>query len=287
MEQQAIRRLAQLCSTAVLLLALTSASADTGRLRRVQIPSAAIGTAPHALIALPPADRTPAGSLYLLHGAGCDPDTWRQICNLQALAGSIRRVIIVPSPGPHSWYIDSPTTAGVAAASFLVDELVPHVDRMHPAAARSRWISGFSMGGYGALRIGLANPHVFSAVGALSPCITPSRWKGKWHLDEMMGPARATGGYDLLDQTAAAALAHAGERQALSIVCGRFDFFYPENADLHSRLTNAGVTHHWWAPVGWHTIDFWARALPTQVRYLEAREAMLRPPLRKPAEDGQ
>ena len=55
---------------------------------------------------------------------------------------------------------------------FVVRDLVSYVDAHYRTVAtqRSRGIAGHSMGAYGALRIGMQHPDVFSAAYGLSPC---------------------------------------------------------------------------------------------------------------------
>lgn len=60
--------------------------------------------------------------------------------------------------------------------SYISCELVAYIDRHYRTLARaeSRGIAGHSLGGYGALRIGIRHPDVFSAIYALNPCcLTP------------------------------------------------------------------------------------------------------------------
>jgi S-formylglutathione hydrolase len=69
-----------------------------------------------------------------------------------------------------SMYSNSVTTGNWE--DFVAKELVGYVDSHYRTLAQpsSRGISGHSMGGYGALRIGEKYPDVFSSVYLLSPC---------------------------------------------------------------------------------------------------------------------
>src|SRR5690606_7036012 len=56
--------------------------------------------------------------------------------------------------------------AGPAYATYLVEELIPTIERNFPArpAREARCIGGLSMGGYGALRLGLGYPDRFASI---------------------------------------------------------------------------------------------------------------------------
>jgi enterochelin esterase-like enzyme len=57
----------------------------------------------------------------------------------------------------------------------IVKDLIPHVDRSYRTLARreSRGIEGMSMGGYGALHLGMKHPQLFGAVSSVAPAILP------------------------------------------------------------------------------------------------------------------
>ena len=88
-------------------------------------------------------------------------------------SGSIREMIIVVANGANvlggSFYVNSPVTGGWE--NFIVKDVVGYVDAHYRtvAQASARAISGHSMGGFGALNIGMRHPEVFSAIYSLSP----------------------------------------------------------------------------------------------------------------------
>ena len=61
---------------------------------------------------------------------------------------------------------------------FLTQELIPAVEASYSVNPKSRVLMGSSMGGLVSLAIGLANPSMFAAVGALSPSV----WWADGHL---------------------------------------------------------------------------------------------------------
>lgn len=54
-------------------------------------------------------------------------------------------------------------------ADFVADEIVSLLAKDYPTPAGRRWVAGHSSGAYGALRLAMDRPQVFSAVVALSP----------------------------------------------------------------------------------------------------------------------
>jgi enterochelin esterase-like enzyme len=88
-------------------------------------------------------------------------------------AGTIREMIVVIPNGVTvmggSFYANSPVSGDWE--DFIVQDLVGHVDRTYRTIPRAdaRGIAGHSMGGTGALHLGLRHPEVFAAIYALSP----------------------------------------------------------------------------------------------------------------------
>lgn len=115
--------------------------------------------------------KTPRGeivSVVLLHGAGTDETEWAENAPLTKLADEHDVAFFCPS-GENSFYTDQvyDELFGTALGSEFVRVMrryfsVPD-DRAHTA------IAGFSMGGYGACRLGLRYPELYCAIGAFSP----------------------------------------------------------------------------------------------------------------------
>ena len=140
--------------------------------REARFPSEALG-GPIDCLASVPEGAGPFPVVYLLHGRGDSAGSWRPV--LDELAERRQRILIAPD-APWSeragYYVDSAYTTGRPVESALLD-LVAAVDADLPTIARreSRTVAGYSMGGAGAVRLGLAHPDLFGAVIALSPAV--------------------------------------------------------------------------------------------------------------------
>ncbi|MCA9759777.1 MAG: prolyl oligopeptidase family serine peptidase, partial [Candidatus Eisenbacteria bacterium] len=125
--------------------------------------------------------------LYVLHGIGgthadwMAPDRagdgWGTLANLMddRIAGGMTEFVVVApnemTRGGGSWYTNSEVIG--RWEDFTVTDLVDYVDstyRTLPNAA-SRGIAGHSMGGYGALMLGMKHPDVFQVVYGISSAL--------------------------------------------------------------------------------------------------------------------
>ncbi|MEP6509378.1 MAG: alpha/beta hydrolase-fold protein [Gemmatimonadales bacterium] len=122
--------------------------------------------------------------VYLLHGFAADHRAFiggvytgmdmRLSMDSLISAGLIKPMIVVTPNARNafdgSFYVNSVTTGNWE--DFVVKDLTAYVDS-HYRTIRNRngrGLAGHSMGGFGALRVGMRHPETFSAIYALSPC---------------------------------------------------------------------------------------------------------------------
>jgi S-formylglutathione hydrolase FrmB len=157
------------------------------------------------LVYLPPSYETSKAFypvVYYLHGFGGTYEEIRDsIAALDAAMeeGTVQECIIVGVSGRNtlngSFYVNSSSIGNWE--DYIVGEIPAFVDEGYRtlAAPASRGIIGFSMGGFGALNIGLKHPEVFGAVYALAPGVLA---------DNGMSAAFATWDQEILTAYAAA-----------------------------------------------------------------------------------
>lgn len=111
--------------------------------------------------------------LYWLHGSGgSSSGAVAQVAQRygEAMrAGKIPPMILVfPNGLPMGMWCDW-KDGSVKLETMFIEELMPHIDRNYRTVAKreGRVIEGFSMGGYGAARLGFKHPHLFAAVSLL------------------------------------------------------------------------------------------------------------------------
>ena len=144
--------------------------------------SAALGMEQTAQVYVP-AGQPPADGwsvLYLLHGRNGSPTDFDGLGGLgltldRLIAEKrIKPLMVVMPEGKDSWYVDSAAAGGPGDyATAVGQDLEQAVEASFPVGKDRdhRAIGGISMGGYGALRLGLMMPERFGAVAALSPAI--------------------------------------------------------------------------------------------------------------------
>jgi enterochelin esterase-like enzyme len=115
--------------------------------------------------------------IYWLHGGfGYQSDGGRiaipSFAAAMAAGKMPETIIVVPQALPSGWYCNSKDSAR-PVENVLIQNLVPHIDTTYRTIAvpKARGIEGMSMGGYGALHLGLKYPTIFGVISAIAPAI--------------------------------------------------------------------------------------------------------------------
>jgi S-formylglutathione hydrolase len=127
--------------------------------------------------------------VYMLHGFTDDTDHWWGVVphfvNVprsmdKSLASGVAKELILVMPNAYTRYQGSMYSNSVTTGNwedYVATELVSYVDQHYRtiASVNSRGLAGHSMGGYGALRIGMKHPDVFSSIYVMSACCMTAR----------------------------------------------------------------------------------------------------------------
>ncbi len=131
--------------------------------------------------------------LYLLHGLTQNYTAWGLANGAPFYAGLYDDLIIVMPDAGNSWYVNWAENEGDQKNNWedhVIQDVVSHVDWNFRTIARreGRAITGLSMGGYGAITMGLRNPGMFISIGSTSGALEYGRQAAARMRGEM--PAR-------------------------------------------------------------------------------------------------
>src|SRR5699024_5363735 len=105
---------------------------------------------------------------YLLHGMNGNHSVWARRTAIERYVSDLKMAVIMPSTD-LGWYTD--TTYDMNYWTFISEELLEICHELFPQLTIKRektFAAGLSMGGYGALKLGLRKPEKFAAVASLS-----------------------------------------------------------------------------------------------------------------------
>jgi enterochelin esterase-like enzyme len=148
--------------------------------------------------------------------------------------------------------------------AMVIDELIPMCQRMGLGRTLPMGTMGISMGGYGALLLAEKNPHLFSAVAAISPAIWTSYPQAK---------AANAGAYASAEAFAANdAVTHADALAGLPVrvASGDADPFHPGVEALARALPSGSLVEF---STGCHSSPFFTAQEPPSLSFLSGHLA--------------
>ncbi|MEP3246575.1 MAG: S-formylglutathione hydrolase [Sneathiella sp.] len=218
-------------------------------------PSRETGTDMKFAVYQPPAAQEgPAPVLYYLAGLTCTEETATIKAGAQRLAAELGLMLVMPDTSPRGadikgedddwdfgsgagFYLDAteaPWSKNYRMYSYVTEELPALIKESFPAKSGPAGVFGHSMGGHGALTIGLKNPEKYASISAFAPICAPSQcpW-GQKAFNKYLGADRSSwANYDATELVKERVTS-----QVILIDQGENDPFLEQ--ELHPRLFEA------------------------------------------------
>ncbi|HEU5413717.1 MAG TPA: alpha/beta hydrolase family protein [Candidatus Angelobacter sp.] len=213
--------------------------------------------------------------LYLLHGGGGgDFRDWTNYSDVAQYAA--KGFILVMPEGNESYYVNSATNPQGRYEDYIIKDLISDVEQRFPAAQTpdQRAILGVSMGGFGAVVLGLKHPELFAFVGAMSPAIdVPSRpfsikrisqWR---HFRAIFGDWKGQHQHEN-DPYVLVRSGDVSKAPYFFLTCGDKEGLLPANRKFDSLLQQHHFQHEFHVVPGGHDWNQWSAEFPELYRAL-------------------
>lgn len=208
-----------------------------------------------AVFAPPQAEEGPVPVLTYLAGLTCTEETFMIKAGAQRVAAELGLMLVAPDTSPRGegvpddpggaydfglgagFYLDAteaPWSRHYKMRSYVTRDLPEAVFANFPGDPARQGIFGHSMGGHGALTIGLKDPETYKSISAFAPIAAPMRcpW-GEKGFTNYLGPDRE--GWKAYDASEiVSGIADAGSRSKMLIDQGLADQFLEQQ--LHPHL---------------------------------------------------
>ena len=208
--------------------------------------------------------------VYLLHGYSGNYGTW--VKSFKEVSQQVDRYgfIAIGVDGNYSSrYFDSPIDPTFKYETYIIDELVPFIDKKYKtiASREGRAISGLSMGGHGSLYLSLKHQDVFGAAGSMSGGVDIRPFSEKWDIKNRLGAI--TDFPENWEKNTVVNLIELNQNNNLKLIidCGVDDFFIDVNRELHQKILALKIDHDYIERPGKHNIDYWENSLKFQLLF--------------------
>ncbi|WP_018142527.1 alpha/beta hydrolase [Alloscardovia criceti] len=217
-------------------------------------------------------------SLYLFHGFGGDCSDWLENTDIQRIAGKNNLAVFLVS-GENSFYVDS--HGDTQWETFIAQELVGYTRRLFPLShsRQDTFVAGNSMGGFGALNIGLGHPEIFGKVVALSSALILDTIDSisEDYVDNLANYAYYQGIFGDLSSVAFGPLdpryrakkaVQAHKQPRLYLMCGTEDFLIEQNREFVRYVRDIPAEVLYEELPGKHDWEFWSSRTHAMVQWL-------------------
>lgn len=204
--------------------------------------------------------------IYLLHGLTGNFRNWTDSTKLSQYAVNHNFLIVTPDGG-NGWYSDSVTAANDKYESYIIQELLPEIDKNYRTVADRdhRYIAGLSMGGYGAIKFGMKYPDKFSLVGSFSGALGAASFTEKSagnigkSIDEIFGAADSENrkSNDVFGLLKTITPEKIKQLPFIYQSCGTEDFLIQNNRDFLALMNEKKIAHEYREHPGGHNWIFW------------------------------
>ena len=208
-------------------------------------------------------------TLYLLHGFSADYTDWQRFSRIETYAQAHHLAVVLASAN-NSSYCDLPY--GGQYFKFFTEELPTLLRAIFPLSDKreDNFVAGLSMGGYGALKMGLLKPENYAAAASLSGGLGDRRPKKT--ADSKMPPIPSEKyrynqygenmeyfdeNRDDLTVVLKNAARDGVDLPKLYVCCGTEDFAYRNSVAFRELAESLGVEFTYAEGPGVHDFDFW------------------------------
>lgn len=218
--------------------------------------------------------------LVLLHGWAGHHHDWLLGSDISRHVQERGLIAVLPSGGNHFYLDDEEMEEG--HSRWLVEELPRCLESLLGFTwdRRRCYLGGYSMGGYGALRNGLAFPDRFGGLIGLSSALITAEistlkpgertpYAGYAYYRQVFGDLSTLVGSDRDVEALAARVASGpGPVPRVYLACGTEDFLLEVNRSLQRRLASLGLPHVWVETAGGHDFAFWNAQIALAIAWM-------------------
>ncbi len=211
----------------------------------------------------------PSPVVYLLHGAGRNHFTLTDFETTREDLLQAPFVTIMPY-GEGGWWIDSPAVNFSKYETFIEEIITVTKSELNLVSGKSKCgITGWSMGGFGAVHYAERHPQQFTAAAAIlglldfpNPELPPEQ---NHNVPSVFGSTEST-------QVSFNPLPHASNLKGMNIflITGNRAFDFTMNENFDQKLTELNIAHEYVVLEGAHTFDIVEESLPRVIDFFES-----------------
>ncbi len=211
----------------------------------------------------------PAPALFLLHGWSGNYNQWNEIIDLQNIADETGFIIICPDGLYDSWYLNSPLIKNSQYEDFFFNILFNEVLNSYSIDTSNIFISGLSMGGFGAFNLFLKEPGVFKSAGSTSGVLDISAFPGNWGMNKVLGDSVNHFENYISNSPINRVEKIKSLNKKIIFDCGTEDRIYEVNRKFFEKCRELKIPATFISQPGRHDKEYWKKAIKQHINFFK------------------
>ena len=216
----------------------------------------------------------PYKTLYLLHGLSDNHTAWMRQTSIERYAAD--RGLAVVMPAVHRSFYTNMAHGG-KYWDFISQEVLQIAREYFPLSDKreDNYVAGLSMGGYGALKLGLSCPDKFSAAASLSGAVEirnihKSNPEKEWQeeMSNIFGNPDLIAGSENDTYALAEKVSKETVKPRIYQCCGTEDFLYEFNIKFRDFIKPLGFDYTYEEGPGAHEWSFWDKHIEKVINWI-------------------
>ncbi|MGE5558442.1 MAG: alpha/beta hydrolase [Bacillota bacterium] len=204
------------------------------------------------------AGQTRFPTLYLLHGLSDDHTTWCRRTSIERYVSPLGMAVVMPNVH-KSFYTNM--AQGDRYWDYISEEIPALARSFFPLSERreDNFAGGLSMGGYGAMKLGLLCPDRFAAVASLSGALDVADFRNHQPelYDKIFGNQTVYGTENDLFFLLEKAVKEKVDLPYIYFCSGTEDFLYQTNVSFRKHAQSLNVKYSYEEGPGEHNWEYW------------------------------
>lgn len=205
--------------------------------------------------------------LFLLHGWSGNYKQWNEIIDLADVSNEYGFIIVCPDGFYDSWYINSPVKENFQYEDFFFNILFKEIKNRYNTDTLNIFVSGLSMGGFGAFNLFFKKPELFKSAGSSSGVLDITAFPGNWGMEKIFGDFAATSEFysKFTPINRLESIKTIGKE--IIFDCGTEDRIYEVNKMFFEKCRELKIPVTFISQPGKHNKDYWRKAIKQQIRF--------------------
>ncbi len=209
------------------------------------------------------------GVIYLLHGMKGNSSSWNNYTGAQRYARENNLILISPTVH-NSFYADN--SFGERYFTYVTEELPKVLNRIFkiPNDREKTFIAGLSMGGFGAMLLGLSRPDLYAACATFSGAVgfvqgeitnADEPFAKRFIAPILGGDLKLREDLDIIALAKKVSEMPKENQPRILCTCGKQDYLYKSNVMFKDYMKTLPLDFTFMEWTGEHDWDFWDRSL--------------------------